>query len=327
MAAVLIVRGPGRASFISRDAAHLGGQEFGYTGPLCLPSLFLAVYRSRGVLGWFVDWHSLWACLFARILGRRCMVIAGGYDFATLPGLGYGLHLRPFGHWVAQATLRLAHGVLPVHESMASLVRCCAPWLPEARLKVIEHGVDADAFQPGTKERLVVTICSGSFERKGLDRFLEVTTLLPALRFVIVGTAPPPTDSFFYYLLPYLWPKNVRFTGYISDADLRDLLARASVYCQPSRHEGFGVAVAEAMLAGCIPVVTDLPPLRDMAEGIGYITAPEPEAIADAISEALAHPERGRLARTRVMVRWPAELRGRLLRRAFGREGFQWRGR
>ena len=44
---------------------------------------------------------------------------------------------------------------------------------------------------------------------------------------------------------------NVTFTGWLSDAELHAVYRRAAVYVQASRHEGFGMAIAEAMLAGC----------------------------------------------------------------------------
>ena len=54
-------------------------------------------------------------------------------------------------------------------------------------------------------------------------------------------------------------PPNVSFPGHVSRAALRDLYARAAVVAQLSRHEGFGVAAAEAAAMGCALVTTRLP--------------------------------------------------------------------
>ena len=51
-------------------------------------------------------------------------------------------------------------------------------------------------------------------------------------------------------------PPNVTLTGWVEEDELDALYRRAAVYVQASRHEGFGLSVAEAMLAGDIPVVT-----------------------------------------------------------------------
>ena len=61
-------------------------------------------------------------------------------------------------------------------------------------------------------------------------------------------------------------PANVRFTGFVSREALRDLYAASRVYLQLSVHEGFGVAVVEAMAMGCTPLVTDLASLRELVD-------------------------------------------------------------
>ena len=77
---------------------------------------------------------------------------------------------------------------------------------------------------------------------------------LPDVRFVFVGKWHDDAIE----VLRELAGDNVEFTGWVSDEELHDLYRRASVYVQASRHEGFGLAVAEAMLAGCVPVVMNV---------------------------------------------------------------------
>jgi hypothetical protein len=62
---------------------------------------------------------------------------------------------------------------------------------------------------------------------------------------------------------------NVEFLGFVSDEELFSLYARASVYVQASMHEGFGLSVAEAMSAGCIPVVTRAGSLPEVVGDVG----------------------------------------------------------
>ena len=48
---------------------------------------------------------------------------------------------------------------------------------------------------------------------------------------------------------------NVRLLGFVADEDLPVLYNLATVYCQPSFYEGFGMTVVEAMACGC-PVIS-----------------------------------------------------------------------
>ena len=51
-----------------------------------------------------------------------------------------------------------------------------------------------------------------------------------------------------------------------SDAQLAELMSQSSYYVCLSRHEGFGIAAIEAMSAGLTPVLSDIPPFRNLLE-------------------------------------------------------------
>jgi glycosyltransferase involved in cell wall biosynthesis len=83
------------------------------------------------------------------------------------------------------------------------------------------------------------------------------------------------------------------------------------VYVQASQHEGFGVSVAEAMLAGAIPVVTRAGALPEVVGDAGVVVDDAtPAALAAGIRTALdAGPERRAAARERVLAKFPVEAR------------------
>ena len=86
---------------------------------------------------------------------------------------------------------------------------------------------------------------------KGFHEFALVTGRLrarmPRLRIVAMGSprlrAPP-------------W---VEHLGLVAEREKYDALSRCKVFLFPSHEEGFGIAVAEAMACGAIPVIWDLP--------------------------------------------------------------------
>src|SRR5205823_11695232 len=88
--------------------------------------------------------------------------------------------------------------------------------------------------------------------RKGLLPFVQASAYCPAVRFVVVGRACDDSIA----TLRRLAGPNVEFAGFLPDAGLAALYARAAVYVQASLHEGFGLSVAEAMSAGCVPGVS-----------------------------------------------------------------------
>jgi glycosyltransferase involved in cell wall biosynthesis len=108
-------------------------------------------------------------------------------------------------------------------------------------------------------------------------------------------------------------PPNVTFTGRLDEQTLDDWFGRAAVYVQPSQHEGFGISVAEAMLAGCVPVVSAAGALPEVVGEAGVVLrSRDPEAVAAGVGEALAMgPAAGARARERVLTHFPVEGRRR----------------
>jgi glycosyltransferase involved in cell wall biosynthesis len=93
-------------------------------------------------------------------------------------------------------------------------------------------------------------------------------------------------------------PGRVRVLGRLSDPDLAVVLHRATALVAPSRAEGFGLPVLEAMAAG-IPVVTsDAPALVEVGGGATLVVPREdPPALAAAVRALLDDPTlRARLA-------------------------------
>jgi glycosyltransferase involved in cell wall biosynthesis len=106
---------------------------------------------------------------------------------------------------------------------------------------------------------------------------------------------------------------NVEFTGYLNPETLLAYYQKAKVYCQLSTHESFGVAVAEAMSCGCVPVVTRKYSLPEIVGDTGfYVPYNDPEATAEAIEKAL-RSDKGVKARERVQKNFSLKTREKKL--------------
>jgi glycosyltransferase involved in cell wall biosynthesis len=81
----------------------------------------------------------------------------------------------------------------------------------------------------------------------------------------------------------------VRRTGRVPDRDRDGLLRCADALVFPSRYEGFGQPVLEALACACPVACSDLPPLREVAgDAAVYFDPDDPESIAAGVREAIA---------------------------------------
>ncbi|HEX6352487.1 glycosyltransferase family 1 protein [Actinophytocola sp.] len=168
-----------------------------------------------------------------------------------------------------------------------------------ATVAVVPHGVPEVFCKPmdpneaalrAGRLRLPETyvLAVGTLEpRKGLDLLVQAMAQqhAPELPLVVVGPRGWGQVDLFELAAEYNFPaKRLHVLGRIDDEDLSAVLRRASVLAVPSRAEGFGLPVLEAMAVGTPVVHTDVPALVEVAGGTGLIV---PRGDADALANAL----------------------------------------
>jgi glycosyltransferase involved in cell wall biosynthesis len=116
--------------------------------------------------------------------------------------------------------------------------------------------------------------------RKGLDALYKAHASVPELPpLVITGPSRSGVDG------------RVIRTGYLSDNDLRSVVAGAATVVLPSRDEGFGLPVLEALACNVPVVCSDVPALREVAGGQATLVPyGDIDALAEALRSALADP-------------------------------------
>ena len=292
-------------------------EEYRQPGPLPrVGELIRKLRRCDVVLGWFASWHTLAALNLARPMGKPTVLIIGGFDTASVPEIGYGNQQDPVRRWRARLTIARAGRLVTNSDYLQGEIERNLG-IPPERVKVVHHGL-ADRFgEPGPKPPgrvlSVGVVHRWNLERKGHVAFVEAARELPGAEFVLAGRWEDDAID----LLRSRAGPNVRFTGYLSDEDLDDEFRAARVYVQASWHEGFGLAVAEAMLAGAVPVVTAAGALPEVVGDTGVVVpAVDGLEVAKGVRAALElAPDAGGRARERVLRHFPLEARAEGIRR------------
>ena len=304
-----------KASFVAIDRDILAGryevedllQPGRWPNPV---KVVRGVLRADVVFAWFASWHSFLPITLAWLLRRPSVLVTGGFDTANVPEIGYGYQQgglrRAASRWIMRRAGRL---VTNSEYSLGEIARN-TPIAPE-RVTVVHHGVpDVVGAVADGKEREALTVGAINritLERKGQRPFVEAARLVPDVRFTLAGEwLDDAVDE-----LRARAGDNVQFAGRLSDEELLAAYRRAAVYVQASRHEGFGLAVAEAMLAGCVPVVTNVTAMPEVVGDAGVlIESQDPRAVADGIQRALAlGPDAAKRARERILTEFPLERR------------------
>lgn len=125
--------------------------------------------------------------------------------------------------------------------------------------------------------------------RKGLDILIQAYRQLISAKadvppLVIVG----PSGWGAELDLAGIDDGRVIFTGYIKYVDLQRIVAAASLFCFPSRYEGFGLPPLEALAAGVPVVATEIPTSVEVLGSFAqYCPTEDAPALAEAILLAL----------------------------------------
>jgi glycosyltransferase involved in cell wall biosynthesis len=162
-------------------------------------------------------------------------------------------------------------------------------WLAGERYCAIQNGVDLDRV-----ERILQSgpqySKNGQFTVASVGRLIEIKNPLAVLN-AFQQNANPASYLMFIGdgdMLALLMAKSrelrlekqIEFTGLIPRARVYEMLARVDLFISTSRGEGLPVAVLEAMACRCPVVLSDIPPHREIADGVEFIPLVPPDDVA-----------------------------------------------
>ena len=178
------------------------------------------------------------------------------------------------------------------------------------RVRVVPLGVGSEfhaptlAVRPAHPVREPFLLCVGTKKRhKNLAAAVEILARLrqrhPDLQLVVAGEAAAGWDDVLGRAAALDVRAAVVDLPVVPDAELRALYGRCAVFLFPSRYEGFGLPVLEAMACGAPVVASNASSIPEVAGGAALLFAPDDSAgMADAAHLLLTDPElRARMSR------------------------------
>lgn len=186
----------------------------------------------------------------------------------------------------------------------ANAIVCDSQFSADEYRELVEPRNEIDVVFPGVDQRFAVlerhpdaapfALVVGTVEtRKNLGILVEALPSIPHLRIVSVGPHTPYADDVLARAAELNVADRLDLRGYVTSAELEDLYRRAACALIPSRYEGFGYALAEAMCAGLPAIAARSSSLVEVAAGGVPLVAPDDVAgWVDAIRDLLADRDR-----------------------------------
>jgi glycosyltransferase involved in cell wall biosynthesis len=162
---------------------------------------------------------------------------------------------------------------------------------PNAHVDVVYPGVD-ERFSRITRnpDESPFALVVGTVEaRKNLGILVDALTAIPSLRIVSTGPHTPYADEVRMHAANAGVSDRLELRGYVTRDELDDLYTRAACALIPSRYEGFGYALAEAMCAGVPAIAAASSSLIEVASGsVPLIPPDDANAWTEAVRSLLA---------------------------------------
>jgi glycosyltransferase involved in cell wall biosynthesis len=286
--------------------------------------LIVNIFNSKIILISFAGYWSFLPSLFGKIFNKKTFLVVHGTDCADFPQINYG-SLRLFQmKFFIKYSYKLVDLILPVSKS---LVYTENTYFEDKILKfgysyhfknintnniVIPNGIDTSFWKRNfnikrNKKSFITVLSPGQFLLKGGDLILEAAKRFPDYDFIFAGIEQNEANCNL---------NNVKFLGYVSPKELIDLYSQSQFYFQLSLFEGFGVAICEAMLCECIPIVSNVNFLPSIVKESGFVIKKKNiDLLVNLINIVIKsdHTDLEKKARNRIVYNFSFENRKKLL--------------
>ncbi len=184
----------------------------------------------------------------------------------------------PFWNLLLWASARRSRRLIAVSDATRMDLSQCYPFAA-GRVSVALHGVNPTFFHLDRSQTERFVLCVSTLHpHKNLDRLIRAYLRSDrADRLVLAGMRgfdAPRLET----LIGRLGARDrVEVTGWLPRQELLHLYQRAHAFIFPSKFEGFGMPVLEALAAGIPVACSDIPPLREVAGSAALFFDPASE--------------------------------------------------
>lgn len=211
-------------------------------------------------------------------------------------------------YWSTAFALHHAKKIIAVSEFTKQDIINLYPKTPADKIAVVHNGYNDKIYRrlPASPEKMAAVL-----DKYGLETpyFLYVGRLekkknIPALvesfaylrennpevkaKLVLLGDAGFGFDEIKYTIEEFDLNDKVVMPGWVAEEDMPYIMNAASAFVFPSKHEGFGIPVLQALACGIPTAVSDLPVLREVAgEAALYFNQNDKRAMAAAMGRIL----------------------------------------
>jgi alpha-1,3-rhamnosyl/mannosyltransferase len=223
--------------------------------------------------------------------------------------------LRPVKNWLLRQCAQAADAVIAISAAAVDELEVHYR-IPRARVRIVPLGVHARWFERPDPATIASTLARHGLQpgyilhvgtlqpRKNLDALISAyeslsSSIRAERQLVLVGKYGWGAEALRDRLERLKAGRRIVWVDYVEDDELHALYCGAGMFVFPSLAEGFGLPVLEALAVGLPVIASDLPSLRELAQGHArFVSANCTDAIADAIAtQDAAHDARSVEAR------------------------------
>ncbi len=153
---------------------------------------------------------------------------------------------------------------------------------------------ECPAFLGADPTRPVVLAGGNRLPHKNWEGLLRALAVIPpGQRPLLVVTGGKGADPLASHVSALGLANDVILPGWTIAPDLDWLYQHAALFVLPSRYEGFGLGILEAMQRGCPVLASDIAVLREVGGAAAqYVDTTQPEAFGRAITDLIADPDK-----------------------------------